>query len=303
MSEMTSELLAMPDGWQLRLYGWQPAATPRAIVQIAHGMGEHARRYDPVARHLTDHGFAVYANDHRGHGESLSDGRKGWLGENGWSNCVDDLLRIGMTLRSRHPGLPLVLLGHSMGAMLSQRFVTLHGQQIDALVLSGSPGASAGSRWLPSLIARLIVAFKGREHDSPMLQGMIFGRANDPFGEAGGFEWLSRDATEVQRYVEDPDCGFVLRAGSLLEMFGSLGDTENRIPAIPTSLPVYVLSGTDDPVHGEMAGLARLLQLWGAHGVGIDARLYPGGRHEMFNETNRDQVLAELTAWLDRTLA
>lgn len=302
MSAPAAETLVAADGWVLRMYAWLPATPVRAIVQVAHGMGEHARRYGELACYLNDAGIAVYANDHRGHGESASQGRLGWLGDDGWNRCVDDLRLIGETLRARHPDMPLVLLGHSMGAMLSQRFVTRFGDRIDALVLSGTPGTSDGSHWMPALIARLIALFKGREHVSPMLQKLIFGRSNEAFGPAHGFEWLSRDPDQVRRYVDDPLCGFVLRAGSLHAMFASLGDTARRVTEVPACLPVYVLAGTDDPVHGGLAGITRLLQDYAAQGIGFDARLFPGGRHEMFNETNRDEVFEELLHWLERTL-
>jgi alpha-beta hydrolase superfamily lysophospholipase len=135
---------------------------------------------------------------------------------------------------------------------------------------------------------------------------MLFGSANEGFEGSTGFEWLSRDVAEVARYVEDPRCGFVLRTGGLCDLFAGAREARSlrRLRGIPRSLPVYVFAGSDDPVHGEGKGIERLLAAYRRAGLErVDSRLYAGGRHEMFNETNRDEVVADLVAWLDRALS
>lgn len=292
------------DGQRLHVYRWLPDAAPRAVVQIAHGMGEHAARYDHAARVLNQAGYAVYANDHRGHGRTADPERLGWLGDDGWNRVVSDAADLTRHIRTEHPGLPVVLFGHSMGAMLSQQYLYRHGSLIDAAVLSGSPGvAGAFQAWLSRNLARFERWRLGADAESPLLQKLLFGKANKPFEgpDSTGFEWLSRDAGQVAAYVNDPYCGFVLRAGSLYELF--VGAKEARsmenVLQMPAGLPVYVFSGSDDPVHGEGRNLQRLLDLYRRHLQHVEHRLYPGGRHEMLNETNHDEVIQDLLGWLD----
>jgi alpha-beta hydrolase superfamily lysophospholipase len=292
---------------ELRCFRWQPTGPPRAAVLVAHGMGEHAARYERLGNRLAEHGYLVIADDHRGHGATADPDRLGDIGTDGWNRMVTDLFALNAHLRTLAPGAPRVLLGHSMGAMLAQQYLCHHGDTLDAAVLSGSPGlGTAFALWLSHTIARFERMRLGADAASPLMQRLLFGSANDPFKGPTGFEWLSRDADEVARYVADPKCGFVLRVGGLCDLFA--GSRATRKPAaiagIPKQLPLYVLSGTDDPVHDGGKGLDRLVGGYRRAGMmNVTERRYPGGRHEMFNETNRDEVERELIDWLDRTLA
>jgi len=295
------------DGQRLHVYRWLPDDAPRAVVQIAHGMGEHAARYAGAARALNQAGYAVYANDHRGHGGTADPERLGWLGDDGWNRVVSDAADLTQHIRQEHPGLPVVLFGHSMGAMLSQQYLYRYGSLIDAAVLSGSPGVSGRWQgWLSRNLARFERWRLGADAESALLQKLLFGKANSPFDapDSTGFEWLSRDAGQVAAYVNDPCCGFVLRAGSLYDLFvgAQAARSMENVLQIPAGLPVYIFSGSDDPVHGEGRNLQRLLDLYRRHLQQVEDRLYPGGRHEMLNETNRDEVIQDLLAWLDRAV-
>lgn len=296
------------DGSRLHVYRWLPDREPRAVLQIAHGMGEHAARYDATARAFARAGYAVYADDHRGHGEAAQPGLLGWLGDDGWNRVVADAGDLTGWIRHTHPGLPVVLLGHSMGAMLAQQFLYRFSARIDAVVLSGSPGLPGRFQgWLSRTLARLECWRLGKQAESPLMQKLIFGKANDAFdGDlATGYEWLSRDAEQVSAYVQDPRCGFVLRAGSLCDLFRGVRDSRDveNVLQIPATLPVYVFSGSDDPVHDHERNLARLLRLYRDHLRRVDYRIYPGGRHEMFNEINRDEVVQDVLDWLDAVVA
>ena len=297
------------DGWQVALYHW-PQENPVGVVQIAHGMGEHAKRYDWVAQKLNEAGYAVFANDHRGHGETAqqqeSETLWGYMGPDGWNRTLADLYEVNAHAKASYPGVQLILLGHSMGAMLSAQYITRYGASIDGLILSGSPGfKSGGSTWISRLIGQVEKRRLGASRTSPVLQNLLFGGANKPFeegqGQASGYEWLSRDAEQVQRYIDDEACGFVLATGSLLDMSAgtSAGQNPEQLKKIPPELPIYVLSGVDDPVHGEQKDLHRLLMAFTQAGVRApEVRWYPGGRHEMFNETNRDEVVSDMLNWL-----
>ncbi len=304
---MESSSLTASDGKVLKLYRWLPEGNPAATIQIAHGMGEHAARYDHVAERLNAAGYAVYANDHRGHGGSAEHDQLGFMGPDGWNRVIEDAQELNAHIREAHPGLAHVLLGHSMGSMLSQQYVYRFGKHIDALVLSGSPGLGGlFSLWLSHAIARLERHRRGPDGESPFMQQLVFGNSNKAWEspDASGFEWLSRDASQVQAYVDDPLCGFTLRAGSLVDLFAGAREARRRrnIAQIPADLPIYVFSGSADPVHGNQSNLRRLLKRYQTRVVNLEFRLYPEGRHEMFNEINRDEVIADLLDWLKRTL-
>lgn len=303
---MESFFFTASDGHEVACYSWL-ADNPQAVIQIAHGMGEHAKRYDWVGTQLADHGFAVCASDHRGHGKTAGT-TAGYMGPDGWNRNLADLYELNQRLRSQHPGLKHCLLGHSMGAMLSQQYITRYGHSIDALVLSGSPGFK-DARF--SFINGWIMKFEhwrlGPDQPSALMQKAVFGDANKPFDLPGasGYEWLSRDPEQVQQYVEDDDCGFVLTMGSLIDMMQGSGISQNElsIDKIPQELPVYVFSGAEDPVHGEQLDLERMIDAYRKRGLSqLEVKLYPGGRHEMFNETNRQEVVSDLLAWLDKHL-
>ena len=305
-SGMRAFSLRASDGKPVQCCSWL-AETPKAIVQIGHGMGEHAQRYDAVGAVLRDQGFSVYANDHRGHGVTGAE-QRGYFGGDGWNRVLADCYEINCHARQENPDVPLVLLGHSMGATLAQQYVTRYGDSIDALVLSGSPGFRKGPM---ETITRWVVQYQawrnGPDHLDEQLQKR-FGNANKKFDRPGatGFEWLSRDTDEVQKYVEDEACGFVIAPGSLLDYLAGAraAFSPECLAKVPKSLPMYVFSGADDPVHQDQRNILRMLAAYRRAGVRhIDYKLYPGGRHEMFNETNRDEVLQDLISWLGKTVA
>jgi alpha-beta hydrolase superfamily lysophospholipase len=290
------------DGKEIQCYRWLGAGRPRAMVQIAHGMGEHAKRYRDIARRLVAAGYAVVANDHRGHGDTAGPEHLGDLGPGGWDRVIEDAFEINAHVGAQLPGVPRVLLGHSMGAMLTQQYVYRHGSTLQAVVISGSPGIGAALQlFVMHTIARFERARLGAAVSSPLLDRLVFGAANDPFEGDTGFEWLSRDAEQVRRYVEDPYCGFVLRTGGMCDLFAGAREARRKksIALIPKTLPIYVFSGGADPVFAG-TGLQRLEARYRKAGiVDLTVRLYEGGRHEMFNETNRDEVTDDLLAWLD----
>lgn len=295
------------DGESVYCYRWLPQDAPLAVVHIAHGMGEHAGRYEWVAAQLNAAGFAVCADDHRGHGKTAT--TLGNFGNDGWNRIIADLHEMILSYDAEFPDIPKVLFGHSMGAMLTQQYIELHGDTIDAAILSGSPGFSAA---VPAWVLRIVVRFErwrlGRDADSKLLQSLVFGSANKPFEAevetATGFEWLTRDADQVKAYVGDPACGFVPCTGAMFDLFQGTAWTQkpNSVAQIPARLPILLFSGSDDPVHGEMKNIRRLLARYRDHGLIVDTHIYDGGRHETLNETNREEVIADVIAWLQQHL-
>jgi len=294
------------DGTAVHCYRWLPEdpSRARAIVHIAHGMGEHAARYDAVGRELAARDFIVVAGDHRGHGRTAT--TLGRFGEDGWNRALDDLRGLIASHRENWPGKPVFLLGHSMGAMMTQHYITRYGETIDGAVLSGSPGRGS---WLQGAILRLLVWFErwrlGADATSPLLEQLVFGSANKAFeaeaSDPTGFEWLSRDPDQVRAYVDDPLGGFVPCTGSLHDIFSGNREALGRdaIGRIPRKLPLYVFAGTSDPVNNDMKNIDRLLARYRERGLEITTRFYPEGRHEMLNETNRTEVIGDLIDWLE----
>jgi alpha-beta hydrolase superfamily lysophospholipase len=271
------------------------------VVQIAHGLAEHGGRYGPLAAALTDAGYAVYANDHRGHGHTAaSPADLGFLAaSDGWRKCVDDLGIVHRRIADDHPGLPIVLLGHSMGSFLVQQFAAEHGDALAGLVLSGSDGK-------PSLLAqagRLIARFErlrlGPRGRSPLLHSLSFGAFNKSFEPARTpADWLSRDRAEVAAYIADPLCGF----RSTVQLWIDLLDGWSRIDPsrLPKRLSLYVITGTRDPVSANGRGVERLLAAYRAAGMEeVTSRFYADARHELFHEINYQEVTRDLIAWLD----
>jgi alpha-beta hydrolase superfamily lysophospholipase len=296
------------DGQRIHVYRWLPVEQPRAVVQIVHGAAEHAGRYGRFATALVAAGYAVYANDHRGHGRTATQfGCYGVAGLGSWDAMVSDVRQLTEHIRSRHPGLPVVLLGHSMGGMIVQDYLQRFGADLAGAVLSGTTGRELPNvgEILPLLEAEMSAA--GRDAPSETFLS-IFANFNEPFvgPDATGLEWLSRDAAEVRAYIDDPWCGQPLSNGFVHDML--LGARRMWAPEnerrVAVGGPLLVFAGDNDPA-GEFGEAMRdLVARYERYGIApITLRLYRQGRHEMLNETNREEVQADLIAWLDVNIA
>jgi alpha-beta hydrolase superfamily lysophospholipase len=288
VTEPTTFTITGRDGTEVTAYRWEPEGTPRGIVQLTHGMGEHLRRYDRLAGALTGRGFVVQGQDHRGHGATAgTPERYGVLGTTGWTGLVDD---IGILLdagRAAFPGVPVVLLGHSMGSFAAQQHVLDHSDELAGLVLTGT--------------AVLDLLEPALDLDQPMDLSAF----NAPFEHRTGYEWLSRDTEQVDAYVADERCGFGLSDVAGRRMFAAarqVADPE-RLAGLRKDLPVWIAVGEHDPVNGRLALVNPLVQRLTEAGLtDVTLVVYPEARHEVFNETNRDEVVADLLAWLDRVV-
>ena len=226
--------LATPDGMSLFVYRWLPDGPPKAVVQIAHGLAEHAARYARVAEALTRAGYAVYADDHRGHGRTArTPDELGLFAErDGWKKCIDDLWLINRRIAADHPGLPIVLLGHSLGSFMAQYFISEHGDALVAAVLSASNGKPPPIAPIGLLLARLERLRLGQRGHSPVMQALFFGAFNKPFKPARTpFDWLSRDTAEVDKYIADPLCGFEFDGATLYRPAGGVARNRQSVAA------------------------------------------------------------------------
>ena len=282
---------------------WLPAGARKAVIQIVHGAAEHAGRYDRFARAAVAGGYAVYATDHRGHGRTrLRSGRLGDAGPDAWNRMVDDEIALSQRLRAAHPGAELVLFGHSLGSFMAQDYIERRGELLDALVLSGTAYRAPPP---DEVIQALDEAARREPLGDSALWSSRFKDHNVPFGGPTGFEWLSRDPAEVQKYVDDPLCGFAFTNELTRDIF--VGFVRMRAPAlearIPKTLPVLVIQGELDPVGENLVGTRRLVARYQALGLTrIETRYYTGARHELLNETNRDEVTADVLGWLGKTV-
>lgn len=303
---MTSQPFPASSPYQRDVTLWEPEGKPHGFVVIAHGMAEHIARYDNLGQSLSRAGFLVAGYNHLGHGGEAP--LLGWFSDaDGWGKLVGDLHAVLQSLAARWPGVPRVLLGHSMGSFLAREYVLRYPGELDALVLSGTGWQSRMLCHAGLLMARLACSLGLEKKASAFLDKMAFSANNKPFEVPGGtaFDWLSRDKAEVEKYIKDPLCGFLFTAGGFRDMFSgllALTDIE-RLKALPSGLPVYLLSGGDDPVGGKGVGVRQIASQYQAAGLlSVDIMLYEGARHELFNELNRDEAISGLISWLSGAL-
>ena len=277
---------------------------PRAVMHIVHGLAEHAARYRRLAESLTADGWAVYNHDQRGHGETVND--PDTLGlfadQDGWRVAVDDVGAFVAHEKSQHPGLPFVLFGHSMGSLIVQDYLCRGIDDFAAAVLSGSSGPPPPVAQLGRGVARLERFRLGPRGRSPVLRKLAFEAFNQQFKpNRTAFDWLSRDPAEVDKYVEDPLCGFDATNQFWIDMLDALPRVyrPENLKKISKALPIYIMSGDRDPAGRNGTAVKALAEALRSAGVAdVELKLYPDARHELLNETNRDQVVEDLKAWL-----
>jgi alpha-beta hydrolase superfamily lysophospholipase len=321
----TSFDLVSRDGLAIACMRWSTAGEPRAVVQIAHGMGEHIGRYAETIAALTAAGFTVYGSDHRGHGRTAQRaGAFGEFGKGGFPLLVEDMVRLTDRAAVENPGVPLLLMGHSMGSFASQLYAIDHGGRLAGLILSGSGAldglvermmeaapAISGWRALDTLLARSVMAVLA--HSGPgaierLAAAFMNGASPDAILNAR-FEpartpadWLSRDPAVVDAMLADPLCFPALQPAALMSFLSAAERLAEptALKGIPSDLPIYLFSGSDDPVGLELEGVGLLMERYQRAGIhAITHDFYPGGRHEMLNETNCEEVRQRLLAWVD----
>ncbi|MEO7068897.1 MAG: alpha/beta hydrolase [Nostocoides sp.] len=301
--------LPATDGTEVFAHRWLPDGTPKAIVQVVHGMAEHSARYARLAEALTGAGYAVYAEDHRGHGKTAGSlDKAGFFAEaSGWDTVVEDMRRLNQKAQEEHPALPVFLVGHSMGSFLSRSYAARHGSGLAGVVLSGTAGDAGALGKVGAGIATAAARLRGPRRPSRLMNTLTFGQYNAAFKPTRtDFDWLSRDNAEVDAYISDPWCGFVFTAGGYQDVLGGLAsvNSDRTVSTVPKTLPIHLASGDKDPVGGKGAAgpraVADQLRRLGVQDVTLT--VWPDARHEILNETNRDEVTAEIIDWLDTHL-
>jgi len=272
------------DGLQIACSRWESCGPPRGIVQIAHGMGEHMGRYSELIAVLQEASYIVYANDHRGHGRTAVKREQfGDFGAGGFDLLVEDMRELSLIARKEHPQRPLILLGHSMGSFAAQQYIHKYSYDIDGMALSGS-----------GVLNRLTAALAASADPEHFLNAQ-FEPARTPF------DWLSRDTRVVDAFINDPLCFPTLKPASLnsfLDAGPRLADPK-ALFGIRPDLPIYLFSGSEDPVGQQLGGVRMQIERYRKTGMRrISHDFYVGGRHEMLNEVNRGEVRTNLLVWL-----
>ena len=283
--------------------------SPKAVFQLVHGMAEHKERYIPLMNYLSEKGYACVINDLRGHGESVASQEDlGYMGKGGMRGLVDDVHNVTNWAKEQYPGLPVFLLGHSMGSMIVRSYLKRYDKDIDGLIVCGSPSNNPAAG-LGNFLAGCIGLFKGQRHRSEFLANLSTGSYDKRF-KADGLKnaWLSTNRANVQAYNNDPLCGFTFTVNGyrngLFRLMQDIYSPKGWTVSHP-ELPVHFIAGSDDPCIVSIRKFSEAVSFIRARGYReVTSQVYPGLRHEILNETGREDVfrdiLARLESWLSR---
>jgi len=276
--------------------------TPKAMVYIAHGMGEHALRYGFFAEALNNAGYVVYADDHRGHGKSVVDGKTGILHEDGWAGTVKDIKQVTDQMKKDYPDLPLFIFGHSWGSFLTQDYMQQYPNEAKGIILSGTAGKQ-DALGLLMVIAKPIVKRKGMDSEAGLIYKLGIEPLNKPYKNEGSPNaWISGVKEEVAKYDADPLCGFKPTNGYFYEMglaFKRIW-TKKSEANINVDTPLFIVNGSDDMVSVRCKNLYVLIERYKKLGIkDFSHKIYEGARHEVLNETCREEVVSDCITWLD----
>jgi alpha-beta hydrolase superfamily lysophospholipase len=298
--------LTANDDHRISVYDWRAGddSMPTAVIQVLHGLGEHALRYASFATACNERGISVVAHNHRGHGSLENFGH--FADSNGWNKVIADVLQVRQHVAVQYPKVPVILMGHSMGSYIAQCFVMRHGGNNAALILSASTLRSRAELRKAHMAATVFARLTGKRRVSPFLNKLALGKLNDAFGPARtGYEWLTRDEKEVDKYVADPLCG----GHYTNQLWSDLTDCLLEISAakafesVRSDMPILITGGSSDPLGGQ-SGLTRLAEAYRQSGHDdVTLTIYPDGRHEMLNESNRDEVMTDIIEWVELQLS
>ncbi|MCR4925259.1 MAG: alpha/beta hydrolase [Clostridiales bacterium] len=282
-------------------------ADVRAVVQIAHGMAEHIERYTDFANYLCSKGFAVFMNDHLGHGKSISDESElGYFGEkDGYRDIVNDMKTLSDIAKTEYPDIPFIIFGHSMGSFLARSYCEKYGALIDGAVFSGTSGSNPATP-LAIKLASFVAKQKGSHYRSDFINTLAFGNYNKRFEGRTPFDWLTRDENIVDKYIEDPHCGFLFTAAGFKDLFSLLKSVSSKswYESIPYSLPILLISGAVDPVGDYSKGVAQVYKdLKDSGHKDVTLKLYDNSRHEVLNEISKDVVFADVADWISKVVS
>ena len=286
---------------------WKPVGEVRAVLQICHGMVEYIRRYDEFAQFLCGEGYYVVGNDHLGHGKSIqAKSEYGFFNEKYGNACVlGDMHTLRQRTEKKYPGVPYFMLGHRMGSSLLRQYIQMYGNGLSGAVLMGTVADHKKAALLfGKRLCRVMAAFRGWHYRSKMVDNLVLGAYNKKFKPARTrADWITSDNENLDMYVADPLCSFMSTVNAYYNVFsGMIGiQRKESVYMIPKGLPVLFVSGADDPVGEFGKGVRKIYEKYRAAGIrDVTLRLYTGDRHEILNETDRDQVYKDLLGWFEK---
>ena len=292
-----------------RLHGcrWTPDSQVRAVLQIVHGIAEYVERYDGFANFLNRQGILVVAEDHMGHGKSISQECPQGYFAGGWQTAVDDTYRLTRDTMAEFRDVPFILFGHSMGSFMARTILAKYPDSgITAAVICGTGWQPAPVLAAGKAACALVCRAKGERAPSPLLQAMAFGTYNRKVEyPRTPYDWLSRDNSVVNAYKADPLCGFTPTAGLMRDMMEGIAyiQREENLAKMGKALPVLSIAGGDDPVGSYGAGVRTAAEAFRKAGMErVDVRIYPLCRHELLNEINREEIMDDVSRWIDGVL-
>ena len=275
----------------------------RGVVQIAHGMTDYVGRYKLMAEALCSAGFVLAGNDHLGHGDSVStpDDYGFFASKKGYSCVIDDVKQMNDLLRKKFPGAPVVLLGHSMGSFIARLYAVKYADSLDGLIIHGTAGPNPATG-AGKLLVKLLRLIRGERHRSKFVRSLADGGYNKSFDPSeGDGAWLTRDPAMVADRIGNPKNDFIFTLAAYEDLFTMLGECNSKawFKSFPKSLPTLVVSGDKDPVGDFGKGVRYVYDNLESAGAKAELKLYPEARHELFNETNRDEVFSDLIKWIE----
>lgn len=290
---------------KIRAIWYIPEEEPKAILQIAHGMVEFIDRYEGFAEYLCDRGFLVAGNDHVGHGGSVnSEEDWGYFGYDGNNVLLDDMYQLYEITRESYPDLPYFLLGHSMGSFYARQYLTLHGEDLTGAIIMGTGHQPLAVVKAGMAMCKTMAKFKGWNYHWNFIDKISFGSYNKRFEPARTrADWLSKDTDLVDWYVNEPRCSFTFSLNAYYYMFEGIANLHDkkRLEQIPKDLPLFFVSGQDDPVGNFGKEVQAAVDSLKDVGVkNIDMKLYPNDRHEILNETDKEVVYEDLYQWMNQ---
>ncbi len=285
---------------------WIPEGKVKAVLQICHGMVEYIDRYDDFAAYLAQNGYYVVGHDHLGHGKSVySSERLGYFHETNGNECViGDIHQLRVRTEEKYPSIPYFMLGHSMGSFLVRQYLGFYGAGITGAIIMGTGNQSNFILQAGKAVCKWTALFKGWQCRSGLVDGMAVGAYNKKFEkETDGSNWLSRNPENVRNYRNDLLCGYMFTVNAYYHMFSGMiqMNRQEKAGRIPRGLAVAFVSGKEDPVGNFGKGVKQVYKRYKMIGVeDVKIRLYEEDRHEILNETDREQVYQDICMWLEK---
>ncbi len=281
---------------------WLPQGKPRAVLQIIHGMEEYAARYAPFALKAAELGFFVCAEDHLGHGGTAKKEERGHFPRHGEEVILKDIRSLTLRAQEAVPGVPVFVLGHSMGSFFCREYIARFGGDLAGAVIMGTGFKDGVTLFFARALVSLVGGIAGREHKSKFISKLAFGAYNRRFSPARtAYDWLSADSRNVDAYIADELCGFGFTCGGFAGLFGIIGKacSARAFEQAPKGLPLFIVSGEDDPVGDYGKGVKKVYKKYKKAGVkDVRLKLYPGARHEILNDTCSRQACSDVLAFL-----